>query len=260
MSGTKISSLLAKITILFVICCCNLSAHAKYGGGTGEPNDPYRIATAEHLNDIGNHIEDWGSHFVMVNDVNLAEYTGDAFNVIGTYYTPFVGDFNGNNHVIFNFTCTSAGLRSTGMFGSVSHGRIINVGLINANVNAASAYRVGSLVGHLLNSSVSNCFAVGGSVSGKYYVGGLIGDTWECKVSNCFTNVNVSGDKYVGGLIGENEYYYGLVSNCYTTGTVIGNERVGGLVGYNRYASIYNSFSTADVDGSVFVGGRGLNR
>jgi len=248
-------SLKGNIAVLLVICFYGLPVQAKYGGGTGEPNDPYRIATAENLNDIGNHIEDWGSHFVMINDVNLAEYTGDAFNVIGTYYTPFIGDFNGNNHVIFNFTCTSTGLSSTGMFGSVSHGRIKNLGLVNANVNAASAYRVGSLVGHLLSSSVSNCFTVGGSVSGKYYVGGLIGGTWECKVSNCFANVNVSGDDYVGGLIGKNEYYYGLVSNCYSTGTVIGNERIGGLVGYNRYASIYNSFSTADVDGSVFVGG-----
>jgi len=200
--------------------------------------------------------DDFGYNVLSVSpDVNLAGYTGDAFNVIGTYYSPFIGDFDGNNHVIFNFTYTSTGLYSNGMFGSVSNGQIKNVGLVNANVNVASAYRVGSLVGLLLNSSVSNCFAVGGSVSGYYYVGGLIGDTWESKVSNCFTSVNVSGDKYVGGLMGMNEYYRGMVSNCYTTGTVTGNERVGGLVGGNWYASIYNSFSTGDVNGSVFVGG-----
>ena len=232
-----------------------VSAGDYSGGGAGTEADPYRIATPADMNNIGANTEDWGSHFVMVNDINLADYTGTEFNIIGTYDSPFIGDFNGNNHVIFNFTCTSTGLYSTGMFGSVSHGQIKNVGLVNANVNVASAYRAGSLVGYLSYSSVSNCFAVGGSVSGNYYVGGLIGDTWESKVSDCFTNINVSGNKYVGGLIGENEYYGGVVSNCYATGTIIGNERVGGLVGNNWYASIYNSFSTGDVNGSVFVGG-----
>lgn len=42
MSGTRISSLLEKITILVIICCFSISTQAKYGGGTGEPNDPYQ--------------------------------------------------------------------------------------------------------------------------------------------------------------------------------------------------------------------------
>jgi len=46
-------------------------ATGKYSGGTGEPNDPYRIATAADLNDIGNHEQDWNKHFVLINDVNL---------------------------------------------------------------------------------------------------------------------------------------------------------------------------------------------
>lgn len=42
MSGTRFSSLLGKITVV-VICFFCLPAKAKYGGGTGEPNDPYLI-------------------------------------------------------------------------------------------------------------------------------------------------------------------------------------------------------------------------
>ncbi len=48
---------------------------AKYSGGTGEPNDPYLIATAFDMNQIGAEPNDWSSHFSLVNDVNLAEYT-----------------------------------------------------------------------------------------------------------------------------------------------------------------------------------------
>ena len=49
------------------------SVQAKYSGGTGEPNNPYQIADANDMNDIGNHPEDWDKHFVMVNDINLAD-------------------------------------------------------------------------------------------------------------------------------------------------------------------------------------------
>jgi hypothetical protein len=57
----------------------------RYSGGTGQPNDPYRIATAEDLNDIGNYAEDWDKHFILINDVNLAEFTGTQFNIIGRW-------------------------------------------------------------------------------------------------------------------------------------------------------------------------------
>jgi hypothetical protein len=46
MVRARSSNLLGEITILIVICFFALSAHAKYGGGTGEPNDPYLIYDA----------------------------------------------------------------------------------------------------------------------------------------------------------------------------------------------------------------------
>lgn len=47
MSGTRISSLLG--SALIVIIGCSLSAQGKYGGGSGEPNDPYLIYDANHM-------------------------------------------------------------------------------------------------------------------------------------------------------------------------------------------------------------------
>jgi len=88
------------ILVLAIMALWIGSADAKYSGGTGEPNDPYRIAKAEDLNDIGNYEEDWDKHFVLVNDVNLAEYTGTQFNIIGRWIwwddnKPFTGVFDG---------------------------------------------------------------------------------------------------------------------------------------------------------------------
>jgi len=98
------------LALIVVVLWVGTVAHARYSGGTGEPNDPYRIATAEDLNDIGNHQDDWDKHFILVNDVNLAEYTGTQFNIIGTYGVPFTGVFDGNDHKIYNFSWVSSAL------------------------------------------------------------------------------------------------------------------------------------------------------
>jgi hypothetical protein len=75
-----------------------------YSGGTGEPNDPYRIATANDLNDIGNHPEDWYKYFTLTADINLADYNGTQFNIIGGEAYRFAGIFDGNDHTIMRFS------------------------------------------------------------------------------------------------------------------------------------------------------------
>ena len=45
------------------------TAEAKYGGGTGEPNDPYQIATAEDLIVLGETPEDYDKHFILTADM-----------------------------------------------------------------------------------------------------------------------------------------------------------------------------------------------
>ena len=42
-----------------------------YGGGTGERNDPYQIATAEDLILLGESPGDYGKHFILTTDIDL---------------------------------------------------------------------------------------------------------------------------------------------------------------------------------------------
>jgi hypothetical protein len=46
-------------------------AYAQYGGGTGEPNNPYQIATAEDLMALGDSPEDYDKHFILTADIDL---------------------------------------------------------------------------------------------------------------------------------------------------------------------------------------------
>lgn len=126
----------ARAIVLILVGAFGLAGSAAagtYSGGTGEPNNPYRIATANDLNDIGNHVEDFNKCFVMVNDINLADYNGTQFNIIGpNSTTPFTGIFDGNDKVIHNFRYESSGVDIVGLFGRVSGetALIKNLGLV----------------------------------------------------------------------------------------------------------------------------------
>ncbi|MHC4619951.1 MAG: GLUG motif-containing protein [Planctomycetota bacterium] len=237
---------------------------AKYSGGTGEPNDPYRIATANDLNDIGNHVEDFNKCFVMVKDVNLADYAGTQFHIIGDLNDPFTGVFDGNGHTISNFTFqTDAGraARPVGIFGVVfePNAAIDDLGLAGPHIVCPNTWYVGALVALLVDGTVSGCSCTDGRISGHRYVGGLIGTNWEGTIVNCHVSAAVSCEyMIVGALAGGNG---GTISSSSSAGSVYGGNMVGGLVGDNGIvqadclARIEDSYSTADVEAQEYFAG-----
>jgi hypothetical protein len=129
------------------------------------------------MNAIGAEPNDWDKHFILVNDVNLAQYTGTQFNIIGIdpyLGTPFTGVFDGNDHKIWNFTWSSTGRNDIGLFGNLgSGGHIKNLGMENVDVNAVNGWHVGGLVG-TNSGTIRDCYAVA-TVDGEGCVGGLVG-------------------------------------------------------------------------------------
>jgi hypothetical protein len=258
MNGTRISSLLGKVTALVLICFFCLPVQAKYGGGSGEPNDPYLIYDVNHMQAIGADPCDWDKCFKLMADVDLGQFTGTEFNIIGVYIgyndpsnKPFSGVFDGNNLTISNFTYDSNDKVFIGLFGYVVDLNTIikNLGLINAKVSGE--YNVGSLIGHLTKATISNCYAEGGSVKGRSGVGGLVGTNDGGTITNCNSNNSVSGDSSTGGLAGGNN---GTIKGCYSRGDVSGDNTVGGLVGTNS-ATVTNCYSNGSTSGYHRVGG-----
>jgi len=234
---------------IMMVLCVNAAAQAQYSGGTGGPGDPYLIATAEDMNAIGANTSDWDKHFLLVADINLADYTGTQFNIIGSDYHPFTGVFDGNGHKVWNFTWVSTNRSYVGLFGYVgSGGRIKNLGLENVSIHGGlySSY-FGGLVGYNHQGTIINCYSKG-SVTGNDWVGGLVGYNDYGTITNCYLTSNVSGDEKVGGLVGRN--YEGPISNCYSTGSVSGDAGVGGLVG-DGSAGVLNSFWDVNTSGQA---------
>jgi hypothetical protein len=229
----------------------------KYSGGTGEPNDPYKIGTVFDWVELMSEPNDWDKHFILVNDLNLQGITpvpvgfSDGINAVS-----FAGIFNGNNHVINNVNIYMPDSNYIGLFGFLgSGGQILNLGVENVNINAKS--RVGGLValiGSPGGNTVRNCYTTG-MVTGYSYVGGLAGRSYGGNITACYSKCAVDGtNDYIGGLVGRQWEAGGVITSSYATGAVDGNDYVGGLVGYN-YSSISNCYSTGDVSGTSSVGG-----
>ena len=235
-------------------------AQAKYSGGTGDANTPFLISDANDMNEIGANPADWDKHFVMVNDINLADYTRTEFNMIGYWKTssdkqPFTGVFDGNGFSILNFTYESNNVNHIGLFGYVNNSNAVinDLGLIDPNVNAGKGDIVGSLVGYLSNGTIQGCSTQGNSVSGDVSVGGLVGSSYG-RIFNCHATGTVTGKWVVGGLVGES--VEATISDCCAAGNVRGDNQAGGLVGVlDADGVILDSYASCTVDGNDYIGG-----
>lgn len=263
---------------------------AKYSGGTGEPNNPYQIATAADLIALGEDPNDYGKHFILTADIDLDPNLPDGRVFRQAVIAPdtdfesnfqgieFTGVLNGNGHTISHLTIKRGGY--SGLFGSLGYrAEVKDLGVVDVNITNSQEW-AGGLVG-LNAGSISGCYCTG-SVNSRYdWVGGLAGENWgSISNSQSMSSVNGYGD-FVGGIAGENSgdissslnrgpvdssgdhtgrgayigglvgANRGLISNCLNTGSISGKGcYVGGLVGSNGFGSVSNSYNTGSVAGS----------
>lgn len=233
--------------------------NAKYSGGTGEPDDPYQIATADELILLGNNPEHYDKYFILTDDIDLdPDLSGRTIfdkaviapdnNSANRWFegTPFSGVFDGNGHTISHLTIV--GQSYLGLFGQLGYSaRISNLRLEMINVNGTDVY-IGGLVGvnrGIITTSYSN-----GTISGYWSVGGLVGINYSRITMSCNIGT-VNGVSNVGGLVGFNR---NTVATSYSTSSVSGVENIGGLVGRSQ-GSITASYSTGVTTGNDNVGG-----
>jgi hypothetical protein len=221
------------------------TAAAKYSGGSGTASAPYQIATAADLILLGDSPEDYGKHFILTDDIDLARNLPGRkvfYQAVIAAGSAFTGVFDGNGHTIANPTIQGGG--EVGVFGSLGPGaQIRNVGAIHVNITASNNY-AGGLVGRNSGATITACYATG-KVAGTYYCGGFVGGNTG-RITKCYSRTDVTAAHTAGGFVGHNGD--GVIANCYSRGSVHGQTTVGGFVGDNDdTGSITNSYSTGEV-------------
>jgi len=222
-----------------------------YGGGRGTAEQPYLIATAEHLKTIGRYPEDFRCHFRLAADIDLRGAGGGTGPVIG-YGIAFEGVFDGGGHVIRNVRISAVEGGYVGLFGCIGpSGEVRNLRLEGASAAAENVRAVGVLAG-VNEGRVYNCSVLCNvpGVRGFGYVGALIGVN-RGQVLRSSAWGDVSGYEAIGGVVGWNS---GRLLRCEGRGRVRGIEDVGGLVGRNT-GEVGRCEAVSNVSGETAVGG-----
>ncbi len=274
-------------SVLAIILVLGYGAAAwgvEFAGGTGEPNDPYQIATAEQLAGIGENRELLTQHYVLINDIDLDPNLpgGKVFsqsliapeirNTHGLISGYFKGSFDGGGHVVHNLTIHSDKALAAGLFGYIdSPSQIKNLGLRGVDIRRSGAGRQaivgGGLVAFNAGGAILGCYATGSVVETYQFtpypwdagdsdiIGGLIGQN-NGLVHDCYAIVDVEGDGIVGGLVGLNT---GAIRFSFAAGAPYGSGWVGGLAGRNDAGTVVDSYWDSET-GVAATGDQGTAR
>ncbi|OHB64448.1 MAG: hypothetical protein A2Y76_05635 [Planctomycetes bacterium RBG_13_60_9] len=241
---------------LLCFCAVTSPSLANYSGGNGTHDDPYLISTPQDLLALAADPNDWGRHFRLVADVNMADVPGDALCIIGDHVFPFKGTFDGAGNRILHYTCICPGGERVGLFGHLRglEAEVHDLRMVDPNVDAGTGTSAGGLVGHLgTGCRVTRCHVEGARVSSNIAAGGLVGWSYGI-ITGCTAQGEVTGNYSVGGLVG----VCGTdaqIRDCRADARVTASTRVGGLVGSCSLTTIDWSSSSGSAAGLSVVGG-----
>lgn len=228
-----------------------------FAGGNGSLENPYKIITKEHLNNVRKYL---GSSFVLLSDIDMS---GEAFSPIGDDVFGFFGTFLGNGHTISNLSTTSGLFRE-------NHGEIYNLKLENISLSANTSGAIASVNTGLIykcsntsSGAISAQTAVSGGIAGINNHSGMI-------VSS-YTNGFFGGNAHSAVAGGISGYNYGLIAGSYNgmnvNYSVVSSALLGGICGYNsgtisdciNYADlgVFNSLSAESNVGGIASGSNG---
>ena len=260
--STIINYRLSLLAIASMLVIVQSAFCGTYGGGSGSAEDPFVIATSEHLLEIGANEDDWEMHFVMTSDIDL---TGQVYKQaliafdeeVSMHFegSRFTGKFDGNGYKISNLTINTNGGDESylGLFGYIydDEAEIKNLDIENFSIKGGVRSRhIGAIAGLARGCNITNC-TVNGSASGYEFVGGIAGEC-DGRIETCSSAGQVTVDEAGGGgIAGKNT---GTVINCQSASEVLGGFRVGGIVGQIFRGNVVNCNSTGNIYGSLCGG------
>jgi hypothetical protein len=188
--------------------------------------------------------------FVLTADLDMS----------GIEFTPlpdFSGEFDGNNHVIYNLTPTAK--EGTAFFTRIKDNAIVkNLGFENANVDGGWNVRIAVLTGYMAgNALIENCYIANSTVKGRWHVGSFVGrmDGNNTVIRNCYSSAYLStptgtqntddqNTGHIAGIVGVLNAGGCRVENCYFSGVIQRNPSVqvpnegqtAGIVAWNNNA------------------------
>lgn len=230
----------------------------EFAGGTGTPDDPYQVATAEQLIAIGSDRDLLSKSFILVADIDLnpnlpggrafddALIAPDSSDSESTHSgVSFTGVLDGQGHTIANLYIIGQYGYDAGLFGKLE-GLVKDLNLTDVTIVGSPC---GAIAGLNHGGMILRCH-VTGQVTGAGGVGGLVGTNWDASIIECQADVRIIGEDCVGGMAGGGPG--GTFIDCAVRAEVNGDRYVGGLVGRSHDGQILECRASGTVVGESY--------
>jgi len=199
-----------------------------FGGGDGSITNPYRIITAEHLDNVRKYL---GSSFALMGNIDMRRYLNSHdFAPIGDNIFAFFGTFSGNGYEIIGLE--TLGDAYGGLFRQ-NHGEIYDLKIQGGKLSGATAGAICALNNGLI---------------------------YRCSST---AEIDITGDKHLvtGGIAGINQAS-GMIVSCSNRSDIKASARsvtAGGLTASNNgvvagsinYSEVYASGTSLAIAGGI---------
>ena len=168
-----------------------------YGEEAELKDEVFQLATPGNMVWFSNYINNVANKnftkAALTKDIDMASIVN--FKPIGTYSdngisNEFVGEFDGQGHVISNLNVETFDGIEAGLFSRAVNSTIKNLGIVNAKVVNNAAIRAGVLGGEIHQSNVINCYTTGNLevVTDHDQHCGIAGECASTALYNCWTS------------------------------------------------------------------------
>lgn len=242
--------------------------NASFEGGDGTASDPYRIASARHIQNMSSVLKDGTAvYFELAADIDMAGIDWVPLNFADPY-TKIVY-LDGKGHTISNFYSSHQSYPS---FFGVLYGECRNIRFVNARIEANSSSSSNGILGGYIGTTGKPGLVENSYIQGSINVvngapdGGIGGQINTGTVRNCYVDVTVeTSDQHygdincgLGGITGDMRNNC-TIENCFVTGKILGKYmfNTGGIAGRSNGSGIVirNNISwMQEVNGRVAAG------
>ena len=187
------------------------------------------------------------SRVKLMNDISLGN---NEWTPIGDNYKEFVGEFDGNGHVVSDLYINNKSGRQA-LFGTVRRATITDLG-VKGSVTSNQQYAAGLVAYAYENTVISRCFSAVDVTTSSKVAGILANPQFETiTITDCYNvgNITATAANGIASGISNSCLQQGKspkITNCYNVGRIIGVTRSGAISDTTKADAIVNCYYLKD--------------
>lgn len=211
-----------------------------FSGGDGTPANPYQIATADDLFNLGASTS--GGKYLDCAFVQTADIDMDGKNmqpIAQNVSAPFTGSYDGQLHKVSNVSISSTAPLAAGFVAYAENATLKNIIFEDVAITSKYTY-CGGIAGYITSTTVENCRISGGkvqayetglnveNVANAGFSGGIVGHASKSTIKGCIMDCSASFyGQYSGGVVGD-------AANCTIDGCMVPVDRAVNVYYHNN--------------------------